>query len=287
MSNLHMRFPGGKTKAVTFSYDDGVAQDLRLAAIAEKYGMRCTFNINSAFVAETPGGDKLTWTQISELIARGHEAAVHGEYHIAPGSVRTLVGLRDALNCRLQMEEKLGRIVRGMAYPNSGVTRFTGGSDYDTVRRYLRDIGVVYARTLGGDNNAFLLPEDWYRWMPTAHHNNPHVLDWAREFAEMNVREAYIDNRYPRLFYLWGHSYEFDNHNNWDRFEALCEILSGREDVWYATNIEICDYTQAFRSLVFSADGTRAYNPTVQELCFETETGPYTVRSGETVSGIR
>ena len=284
MIYLQMRFPGGKPKAVTFSYDDGVAQDLRLAAIAEKHGIKCTFNINSAFVAEAPGGDKTTWEQLKELIARGHEAAVHGEYHLAPGSFSALTGLRDALNCRLQMERRLDRIIRGMAYPNSGVTRFTGGSDYETVRRYLRDIGIAYARSLAGDNNAFMLPEDWYRWIPTAHHNNPHALDWAREFAELRVEDAYSDNRYPRLFYLWGHSYEFDRDGNWDRIEQLCEILGGREDVWYATNIAICDYVHAFRSLVFSADCTRVYNPTVTELCFETEKGLCTVHPGETVS---
>ncbi|MBQ6067219.1 MAG: polysaccharide deacetylase [Clostridia bacterium] len=285
MSYFHMRFPGGKTKAVTFSYDDGVAQDLRLAALTERYGIKCTFNINSAFVAETPGGGKLTYAQIKEqLLAKGHEAAIHGEYHLAPGSSRTLVGLRDALNCRLQLEQNLGVIIRGMAYPNSGVTRFTGGSDYETVRRYLQDIGVVYARSLGGDNNGFLLPEDWYRWIPTAHHDNPHVLDWAREFVDLRVDEAYIDNRYPRLFYLWGHSYEFDVHDNWDHIEELCGLLGGKEDVWYATNMEIWEYTNAFRSLVFSADGTRVYNPTLRELCFETETQPYQLRPGEIIS---
>ena len=285
MSFLHMRFPGGKTKAVTFSYDDGVAQDLRLAALTERYGIRCTFNINSASVAQTPGGGKLTYGQIKEqLLARGHEIAIHGEYHLAPGTSRTLVGLRDALNCRLQLEQNLGMIIRGMAYPNSGVTRFTGGSDYETVRRYLQDIGVVYARSLAGDNDGFLLPEDWYRWIPTAHHDNPRVLDWAREFAEMPVNGLYIDSRYPRLFYLWGHSYEFDTHDNWDHIEELCGILGGKEDVWYATNMEIWEYTNAFRALVFSADGTRVYNPTLRELYFETEKQLYQVRPGECLS---
>ena len=284
MNYLFMRFPGGKPKAVTLSYDDGVRQDLRLAALADACGMKCTYNINSALVPETPGGDKITWAQIKELTASGHEAAIHGEYHRAPGSFRTLTGLRDALNCRLEMEKNLGMIIRGMAYPNSGVTRFTGGSDYETVRRYLRDLGVAYARTLGGDNNGFLLPEDWYSWMPTAHHNNPHVLEWARQFTDLRVQEAYGDNRYPRLFYLWGHSYEFDRNGNWDRIEALFEILGGKEDSWYATNIEICDYTNAFRSLLFSADDTRVYNPTALEVCFETEKGICAVRPGETVS---
>ncbi len=284
MRFLHMRFPQGKAKAVTFSYDDGVRQDIRLAALLAAHGMKGTFNVNSGLVAAAPGGDKLTWGQIEEhILGSGHEAAVHGEYHLAPGTNSTLTGLRDALNCREQMEEKLGRIIRGMAYPNSGVTRFTGGSDYETVRRYLQNIGIAYARTLGGDNNAFLLPEDWYRWMPTAHHNHPQALTWAREFAALEVNALYCDSRWPRLFYLWGHSYEFDRDGGWERIEALCGILGGGNDTWYATNIEICDYVSAFRALVFSADGTLVFNPTLFTLFFETEKQAYAVKPGETL----
>ena len=37
----------GKTKAVTFSYDDAVFQDIRLIDIFNKYNLKCTFNLNS------------------------------------------------------------------------------------------------------------------------------------------------------------------------------------------------------------------------------------------------
>ena len=284
MTFLHMRFPGGRTKAVTLSYDDGVSQDLRLAELTARRGMKCTFNVNSGLVASAPGGGKLTYEELrTGILAKGHEIAVHGEYHLAPGTSRTLVGLRDALNCRLQLEENLGEIIRGMAYPNSGITRFTGGSDYAAVRRYLQDIGIVYARSLGADNNRFALPEDWYCWIPTAHHDNPNVLAWAREFAELRVNDLYLDARWPRLFYLWGHSYEFDRNDNWAHIEALCDLLGGRNDVWYATNVEIYDYVTAFRALIFSADGTLCRNPTLLELFFETDRGVTRVRPGETV----
>lgn len=283
MTFLHMRFPEGKTKAVTLSYDDGVRQDLLLAELTARRGLKCTFNINSAMVARDPGGGRLTYEELrGEILGRGHEVAIHGEYHLAPGTSRTLVGLRDALNCRLQLEENLGVIIRGMAYPNSGITRFNGGSDYETVRRYLQDLGVVYARSLGGDNNRFALPEDWYCWLPTAHHTNLHALDWAREFAALRVNDLYLDDRHPRLFYLWGHSYEFDHDGSWDRMEQLCDILAGGDDVWRATNMEIYDYVTAFRSLVFSADGTVCYNPTLLDLYFETDGGVTRVHPGET-----
>ena len=37
----------GKKKAVTFSYDDGVEQDIRLIRLFDKYELKCTFNLNS------------------------------------------------------------------------------------------------------------------------------------------------------------------------------------------------------------------------------------------------
>ena len=43
----YMLFPGGKQKALTLSYDDGVQQDIRFIEILDKYGIKCTFNINS------------------------------------------------------------------------------------------------------------------------------------------------------------------------------------------------------------------------------------------------
>ncbi len=43
----YMRFPDGKCKAATFSYDDGVKADIKLIKIFDKYGVKGTFNLNS------------------------------------------------------------------------------------------------------------------------------------------------------------------------------------------------------------------------------------------------
>lgn len=43
---IFMRFPGGKKKALTLSYDDGVEQDIRLIDIMKKNGLKGTFNLN-------------------------------------------------------------------------------------------------------------------------------------------------------------------------------------------------------------------------------------------------
>lgn len=44
---MFLRYPGGLTKALTFSYDDGVEQDMRLVKLLDDHGMKGTFNLNS------------------------------------------------------------------------------------------------------------------------------------------------------------------------------------------------------------------------------------------------
>lgn len=279
-----LRYPGGKAKAVTLSYDDGVPQDIRFAEIIEKYGMKCTFNINSGLVVERAWDGYMSVEEVKRhLLDAGHEIAVHGRFHRAPGVCRPVEVIQEMFKGRETLEQTFGRIIRGCAYPDSGITNFQNNEDYATVRQILRDLDIVYARTLGADNNAFKLPNDWYAWVPTTHHKKPYAIDYAREFVELDIAKAYGANRWPRLFYMWGHSYEFDRDNNWDRIEELCQILSGHEDTWYATNMEIWEYVNAYNSLVFSADSTIVYNPTLHKIWFNVDGADYTVEPGQTI----
>ena len=77
MKYRFIRFPEGRGKAVTFSYDDGCYQDRRTAEIFDRYGLKGTFNINSARVTSGKG---LNADEIREYILdKGHEVAVHGQ----------------------------------------------------------------------------------------------------------------------------------------------------------------------------------------------------------------
>ena len=278
-----LRFPEGKVKAVTFSYDDGVIEDVRLAEIFSRYNLKATFNINSSYMGKD--ARRLSASEIKESIAdRGHEIATHGADHLAPLKQRSIVGIRDTLECRLGLEEAFGGIIRGMAYPDSGITRWTHGSpNYEEVRSYLKSLGIAYARTLAGDNDSFMLPEDFYAWMPSAHHDNPKIMEYIDKFLALSEDKLYYSSKMPLLFYIWGHSYEFERNNNWEHIEAICERLSCKDDTWYATNIEICDYVKAYESLIYSADGTLVYNPTLIDVWFCADAKIYEVKSGATV----
>ena len=276
-----LRFPQGKPRAVTFSYDDGCRQDPKFAELLTRHGMKGTFNFNS----DESRSDPLSKELVEDVfLSRGHEIAVHGYWHRAEGGMRPIEGIQDVLNCRLELEKKYDRIIRGMAYPDFGIRRFANDADYEKIKQYLKELDIVYARTLGGDNCDFELPTDWHRWMPTAHHNNPEIFEYIDRFLKLDFSPSqYKAGRQPRLFYLWGHSFEFDRNDGWDRIEKICELLSGKEDIWYATNIEIYEYVNAYNSLVYSADGRIVYNPTLHQIWFDVDGTEYTVGSGETL----
>ena len=279
-----LRFPEGKLKAVTFSYDDAVRQDIRFSEILTSHGLKGTFNINSSRIKD--GSEtNISYGEMKEYILdKGHEIAIHGEFHRAPALQRPVDVIKDALHCREALEANLGMIIRGMAYPDSGIRRSQpGAASYEKIREYLSDLGIAYARTLGGDNDSFELPCDPYAWMPTAHHNNPNIFEYIKSFNEITEESQYYSRKTAKLFYVWGHSYEFDRNDNWDRIEKICDELGGKSDVWYATNIEIHDYIEAYKSLIFSTDETIVYNPTVIKVWFWMDHRMYSVAPGETL----
>ena len=57
------------------------------------------------------------------------------------------------------------------------------------------------------------------------------MFEMGREFLELKTDER-------KIFYVWGHAYEFDIRNEWKRFEEFLEMMSGREDIAYCTNRE-------------------------------------------------
>ncbi len=281
MRYMFPRFPGGLAKAVTFSYDDGCPEDVRLANIFTKYRLKATFNMNVA--KNSTNG--ITTEEVKEhILDKGHEVAVHGYNHRANGAISVVDGIRDVLDCRLYLEKTYGKIIRGMAYPDTGIHIFANGTTYEKVKQYLTDLGIVYSRTLGGENNTFAVPTDWHNWVPTCHHDHGSVFKWIDEFFALDLSaNIYLPKRAPRIFYIWGHSFEFERKNDWEKIEKICEKISGNPDVWYATNIEIYDYLKAYDSLLHSADGNIIHNPTSQTVWFVADSKDFVIKSGETL----
>ncbi len=259
IKEMYMRFPKGKAKALTLSYDDGVEQDERLMQIMDTYGLKGTFNINSGCypdegVVYEPGTihRRMPKSKVTALYKNsGHEVAIHGLTHPFLERLSLPHCNQEIYEDRKNLEEQFDCIVQGMAYPF--------GTYNDGVVDVLRMNGVVYARTVNS-TGQFYIPSDLLRLQPTCHHKDERLKELAKRFVE----ETPVNHAY--LFYLWGHSYEFEADDNWEVIESFASEISGRDDVWYATNIEIMNYITAYNQLVVSMTGTKAYNPTAVTL---------------------
>jgi len=275
MNYICMRFPNFRQKVVTLSYDDGLKWDRDLISIMSKYGLKGTFNLNSGSFAGNPGERKLTAREAIELYtSTGNEVAVHGHKHLSLGVYPLSTGMYDVILDRIELEKLVGYTVRGMAYAN--------GSFDDASVNMLPASGIVYARTTYS-TEGFDLPQDWFRLHPTCHHNNPRLMELAREFTDAPIRPGWNGN-VLRLFYLWGHSHEFDDRNNWHVIEEFASFIGNRDDIWYATNIEIYDYVKAYEALQFSASASFVHNPTATDVYINYRGAEILIPSGKTVS---
>ncbi len=210
-----------------------------------------------------------------------HEIAVHGDKHRAPGSNTPVDIITDVLDCRRDLEQRFGKIIRGMAYPDSGIGFFCNGATYEDVQRILKNCGIVYSRSLARRSD-FMLPEDWYNWKATTAPGDSGYLELADKFAALSEENCRNDKAWPKLFYVFGHAYSIDSHLG-SAIRSLCGKIANREDTWYATNIEIYEYVEAYRSLVFSADGTICYNPTLYKIWFVVDGKHFCIEPGETL----
>lgn len=274
-SEKYMRFPDGRAKALTFSYDDGVAADRRLLGIFARYGMRGTFNLNNRlFDAQCWHGRMNEEDTLNAFRDCGQEVALHGARHIFLEKVTLPEAVREVADNRAYLERKFGRIVRGMAYAYGSVNQ--------DIKRVLADSGVVYARTTVPTYD-FSLPRDWLEWNPTCHHTDERLAELAERFFAKSP-ESEFKNREPWLFYVWGHAYEFDDDDNWNVIENLCKRAEENSDkIWFATNIEIYDYVRAYNNLVFSSDGETCHNPSAISVWLEIRGKAYEIRGGETI----
>lgn len=273
-----MLFPGAKRKALTLSYDDGVLQDRRLVQMMNQYGIHGTFNLNSRILGrveemtlfgKTADISTVTLQEIPVLYTN-HEVATHGAEHSALTGYGS-AGLLEVMDDRRIFEAVVPYLVRGHAYPF--------GLYDDTVCDMLKAAGIHYGRTVAS-TGKFDIPQDFMRWNPTCHHNDTGLMELAKQFCE---KDSLFGQ--PQLFYLWGHSYEFDMEQNWYVIEDFLKYVSGFQDtVWMATNGEIADYITAYRGLVFSADGRRVYNPASATLWMEVLEQIYKISAGETIT---
>lgn len=216
-------------KAITFSFDDGNIDDVRLIEILNKYNLKGTFNLNSSMLA-----DNFVWNyenvkdvhhiNFSEHphLYGGHEVASHTVRHSHLENMSYVVIKNEIELDRIYLKALYGYEILGIALPF--------GTYNDDVIKVLKEVGVLYCRTCE-HTYKFNMPNELPLLHPTCHFKYKDLDKLADEFLNDES-----DN--DMLFYIWGHSYEFVTEEDWEKFEAFCNKIANRNDIYYCTNKE-------------------------------------------------
>ncbi|MBR3251319.1 MAG: polysaccharide deacetylase family protein [Erysipelotrichaceae bacterium] len=268
-------FPGGYKKAFTLSYDDGVEQDKRLIELFDRYQVKGTFNLGYGVLGHRPQGpfkaDKVEAHEVKELY-KDHEVGGHGLYHSDLSSLGEPYMMYEIIEDKKQLEDLVERPLKMFAYPF--------GLFNEKVKEGLKMAGYKGARTVRS-THGFDLPEDPMEWDPTCHHGDKKLMELLEGFVNTSARK-------PQLFYLWGHSYEFDRDDSWNIIEKALEYIdANREGIWFASNGQILDYLQAYDMLEYSVDGSMIYNPSVIDVEIETSFTTREILKSGTITKIK
>ncbi len=278
MEDRILRFPGFKQKAFTLNYDDGNIFDVPMIEKMARYHVRGTFNLDSDMFGK---GRRMDFAEVKDLYTgNGMEIACHGARHIALSHHTYAMAAQDILNDKLRLEEMFGQIIKGFAYAYSA---------YDQeIENLLHDFGFLYARAAYGKNGdgtgTFGLPKNFMDVHPTCHHKNPRLIEFCDQFLLDNRDPFWFrPKNFPRWFLVWGHSYEFNDNDQWPILDDLLQRVGNRDDIFYGTTSEICEYIRAFRSLIYSADETMIENPTATDVYLDLPSGETIVPAGKTI----
>lgn len=216
-------------KAVTFSFDDGVAQDIHLVKLLNQYHLKATFNINTglsmtghSFFIHEFNIRRLALNDMIEIY-HGHEIAVHTINHPHLTDLSDEDVQKEIILDIQTIENVFHLKPMGIAYPY--------GSYDDRIITHVREAGLLYARTVESNHQTHL-QEDLFKYQPTCHINDPKI------FEIIDIFLAYDGNE-TQILYIWGHSYEGDVNNNWEHIERVFKQISGYSDIYYGTNEQV------------------------------------------------
>ena len=117
-------YPYGKKKAFNVTYDDGVLQDVRFVALLNRYGLKGTFNLNSAlmenefeWIHETGCVVKRLKTDVVKSLYAGHEVASHTLNHPYMHDLSKEGVMWELSQDKRNLEALFGEKIKGFAVP--------------------------------------------------------------------------------------------------------------------------------------------------------------------------
>ena len=231
---------------VTTSWDDGHKLDLKLAKLLKKYGIKGTFYIspkNREFREE----DLLSDDEIIKL-NRDFEIGAHTMTHPRLTKIREREAFNEIIESKKYLENLIKKKVKCFCYP--------GGKYNNKVKELVKEAGFIVARTT--EQILTTIPGDLFEFGTTiqvfplsiravcgeikfAIKNNIKLIPFmfTKDWAKIAKNTFDYVNQNGGVWHLWGHSWEIDKYNDWNKFEKVLSYISKRKNVQYLTNYEI------------------------------------------------
>jgi len=237
-----------KTIMLTTSWDDGHRDDIRLARMLKAYGLKGTFYV-SPEDQEFARQDLLTAHEIRN-ISLDFEIGAHTLTHPRLPAIPEGQAEEEIFGSKTVLEEITGKKVETFCYPYGSYTK--------AHVQLVKKAGYRYARTV--TRYRFELA-DPYEAGTSVHAYNHGCYDmWriahfarfrpvrALQYSEWDALACAMFDRVIReggIYHLWGHSWEIDKHNDWDRLERVFRYISAHPQVKYVANGELGTYAKS------------------------------------------
>jgi peptidoglycan/xylan/chitin deacetylase (PgdA/CDA1 family) len=226
---------------VTTSWDDGHVLDIRLARLLKKYNLKGTFYI-SPKEREIARIDRLSDLQIRALSA-DMEIGAHTMTHPILTKVGDDIAKKEIGDSKSYLEKISGKTIVSFCYPagcynkkHKTMLKKAGFKLGRTVKRFGTDI----------DGDFFAIPttiqayRHWSDILPIF--RNAGMGGFIRQYLNwdelaISIFDKMLEN--GGIFHLWGHSWEIDKNNDWQRLERVLKHISDNTKVKYLTNGEL------------------------------------------------
>lgn len=228
-------YPYGKKKAFNVTYDDGVTQDVRFVQLLNAYGLKGTFNLNSALMENGfswthESGCVVTRLRLEEVgsLYEGHEIASHTLTHPYMHTLTKEQILYELSEDKARLEKLFGREVKGFAVPFDYYSQL--------IEMCVKECGFAYGR-ISEESGSFCPKKDYYNWRATVFHGCRELESITKQFLQTDEELA--------LFQIVGHSYDLDVENKWETMENILRLISGQSHILPMTTLEIVEYLKA------------------------------------------
>jgi peptidoglycan/xylan/chitin deacetylase (PgdA/CDA1 family) len=213
-------------KSVTFSFDDGVREDVPFVELLNKYGLKGTFNLNSGLADEKyrwvyKGSDVIHLNKSDLLdLYKGHEVAAHSLTHPFLEKLDEKKIYEQIYQDKCNLEDWYGEEVVGMAYPF--------GTYDDRVLEVLKRCGIKYARTIK-TTPEFTPQSDLLQFKTSCCFTSPDLNSIIDRFLASESEQK-------QVLYIWGHTYQLGVDMSWADFEEVCKRLASVKGLVFETN---------------------------------------------------